>query len=261
MMLGEVLTVEFLKLRRSKITWISWLAFSILPLAGGLFMWMVKEPGRAAQFGLMGQKARLAGLTAEWPSYFTLLNQEACVGGMVLLAILAAYVFGREYSDGTAKNMLTLPVARPWFAVAKLIVLFAWSGALTVSFIAEGFLVGAALELPGLSLSLAAAAVRDILFAGLVGYLLIPAVTWIATLGRGYLPPIGFAVFMLVLGNVFGATGWGKWFPWSIVPMLAGMAGPRMEVLAPGSWLVVGMTFAAGIAATLWQLRCADNNQ
>jgi ABC-2 type transport system permease protein len=259
--LGQVLLTEFLKLRRSKITWISWLALSVLPLAGGLFVWIVKEPGRAAQLGLMGQKARFVGITADWPSYFNLLNQEACAGGMILLAIVAAYVFGREYSEGTAKNMLTLPVGRHWFATAKFVVLFAWLGALTLSLIAEGLLVGALLGLPGFSVSLALSSCGNILFAGLIGYLLVPVVTWIATLGRGYLPPIGFTIFMLVMGNVLGATGWGKWFPWSIVPMLAGLSGPRVEVLAPESLVVVGLTFVAGIAATIWQLRHADNTQ
>jgi hypothetical protein len=43
--------------------------------------------------------------------------------------------------------------------------------------------------------------------------------------------------------------------------MLAGMAGPRVEVLAPGSLVVVGLTFVAGVAATIWQLRYADNAQ
>jgi ABC-2 type transport system permease protein len=260
-MLGQVLATEFLKLRRSKITWLSWLAFSVMPLAGGLFMWIAKEPGRAAELGLMGQKARLAGVAADWPSYFILLNQEACVGGMVLLSIITAYVFGREFADNTAKNMFTQPVGRHWFAAAKLIVVFAWFGVLTVSLIAEGLLVGMLLGLPGFSMRLATSSVGDVLFSGLVGFLLVPMVAWIATLGRGYLSPIGFTIFMLVLGNVFGATGWGKWFPWSIIPMLAGMAGPRVEVLAPGSLVVVGLTFIAGVLATIWQMRWADSTQ
>ncbi|MBN1596406.1 ABC transporter permease [candidate division FCPU426 bacterium] len=260
-MLERVLAAEFLKLRRSKITWISWLAFSIMPLATGLFVWIVKEPGRAAQLGLLGQKASLTGVTADWPGYFKLLNQAACAGSMVLLAIIVAYIFGREYSDGTAKNMLTLPVGRHWFAIAKLIVAIVWFGALLASIIAEGFLVGTWLGLPGLTFTLAAAATGRILFAGLIGYLLVPMVAWMATLGRGYLPPIGFTIFMLLMGNILGATGWGKWFPWAIVPMLAGMAGPRVEVLAPGSLAVVGITFFAGVALTIWQLRFGDNTQ
>ena len=183
------------------------------------------------------------------------------MGGMLLLSIITAYVFGREYSDGTAKNMLTLPVARHWFVVAKLWVTLVWFGVLNVSLFAEGLLVGALLGLPGLTLSLVGSAGVRVLVAGLVGYLLVPVVAWIATLGRGYLLPIGFTLFMLLMGNVLGATGWGKWFPWSIVPMLAGMAGPRLEVLAPGSLVVVGLVFVGGVGATVWQLYYADNTQ
>jgi len=260
-MLGQVLAAEFLKLRRSKIIWISWLAFSIMPLATGLFIWIAKEPDRASQLGLIGQKAQIAGMTADWTGYFVMLNQAACAGGMVLLAIIVSFIFGREYSDGTAKNMLTLPVPRHWFVTAKLTVAFVWFSALLVSLIIEGLVVGIGLGLPELSLGLVVSNSYKILFAGIIGCLLAPVVAWIATLGRGYLPPIGFTIFMLVLGNVFGATGWGKWFPWSIIPMLAGMAGPRIEVLSPGSLAVVGMTFIAGVAATIWQMRYGDNTQ
>ncbi len=257
----QVIVTEFLKMRHSKVTWLSWLTFSIMPLATGLFVWIAKDPERAAQLGLLGQKAQLTGVTADWPSYFVLLNQVATAGGMVLLSIIAAYVFGREYSDGTAKNLLALPVPRHWFVIGKLVVVLVWFTALLLSVIVEGFVIGAALELPGFSVPLAVSSVGMVLFGGLVGYLLVPVVAWIATLGRGYLAPIAFTIFMLLLGNILGATGWGKWFPWSIVPMLAGLAGPRLEVLTTGSLVVVGLTFVAGVAATIRQFRFADNTQ
>ena len=260
-MIGQALITEFLKLRHSKITWISAVAFSFLPLAGALFVWIVMEPDRAAQLGLMGTKAQLTGVSADWPSYITLLIQEACVGGMVLLAIIASYVFGREYSEETAKNMLALPVPRQWFVVAKFAVIFVWFLALSLLLSIEGYVIGTLVGLRGLTAGMALSAIKDILIAGLVGFLLVPAVTWIATLGRGYLPPIGFTILMLLFGNVFGATGWGKWFPWSIAPMLAGLAGPRTEVLAPGSVVVLALTFVAGFAATVWQLQFSDNTQ
>jgi ABC-type transport system involved in multi-copper enzyme maturation permease subunit len=260
-MFTQVLATEFLKLRRSKITWLSWLAFSIMPLAGGLFMWIAKDPDRAAKLGLLGQKSQLVGTTADWVSYFALLNQIAAAGGMVLLAIIAAYVFGREYSEKTAKNLLALPVSRHGFVAAKLIVVLVWFGILTLLLIGEGFCVGSVLGLPGLSVRLALASCGDILLAGVLGFLLTPLVAWIAALGRGYLAPIGFTVFMLVMGNVFGATGWGKWFPWSIVPMLAGMSGPRSDVLTVGSLTVVAATFAVGVAGIVWQFRYADHPQ
>jgi ABC-2 type transport system permease protein len=260
-MLGQILITEVAKLRRSKITWLTWLAFSVMPLVGGLFMWIVKEPERAATLGLLGKKAQFAGVTADWSSFFALLLQTTGIGGMILVSVIAAYVFGREYSDGTTKNMLTLPVGRHWFVVAKLAVVLGWFMALTGSLVAEGLVICWLMELPGYSLDLAIASVGNILLEALVAWMLVPVVAWIAALGRGYLAPLGFTIFMLVLGNVFGAIGWGKWFPWSIVPLFAGVAGPRVETLATGSLLGVALTFVAGVTATIWQLRYGDNTQ
>jgi ABC-2 type transport system permease protein len=65
---AQVLATEFLKLRRSKVTWLSLAALSLGPLGIALFMWIVREPGRAAQLGLLGTKADLSGLEATWPS-------------------------------------------------------------------------------------------------------------------------------------------------------------------------------------------------
>jgi ABC-2 type transport system permease protein len=100
-----------------------------------------------------------------------------------------------------------------------------------------------------------------VVLAAAVAFLLTPVVAWVATWGRGYLPPLGLVIVMAILGNLLGATGWGKWFPWSVVPLFAGVAGPREETLAAGSLLVVLATFLAGVAATISQTRWGDNTQ
>ncbi len=256
-MFAQVLAAEFLKLRRSKVTWASLAALSLGPLAIALMMWIVREPGRAAKLGLLGTKASLSGLTATWPAYFSMLTMVVGMGGMLLLA----FVFGREYTEGTAKNLLALPVGRHWFALAKLVVAAVWWAVLVGAVLVEGFVLGALLRLPGFSPALAASAVRDALLAAVVAYLLVPVVAWIAMLGRGYLPPLGFALAMLVLGDVFSHTGWAPWFPWAIVPQLIGAIGKPATTIAPVSLVVVALTFAGGIAATIAQLRWADNAQ
>ena len=108
---------------------------------------------------------------------------------------------------------------------------------------------------------MAARGVRNTLLVAAVAYLLVPAVAWITTLGRGYLPPLGFALAMLVLGDVVGKTGWAPWFPWSIVPLFIGSVGQPVTTIAPVSVVVVALTFAAGIAATIAHVRSADNAQ
>lgn len=258
---GTVPATEFLKLRRSRVTWLSLAAYSIGPLVGALFMWIVREPERAERLGLLGTKADLAALDASWDTYFQLLTQVTGLGGMILLSVLAAFVFGREYAEGTAKNMLALPIGRHWFVFSKLMVVLVWFAALTAAVLAETVVLGLLLHLPGPSLDTFGRGTADVALASLVAFLLVPPVAWIATLGKGYLPPLGFALVMLLLGNVFGATGWGKWFPWSIVPLFAGVAGPRVETLEPGSVVVVVVTFLAGTAATVAHVRYADNVQ
>lgn len=260
-MLATVLGTELMKLRRSKVTWLTWLAFSIAPVVGGLFMWILKEPDRARALGLLGTKAQLSAGSADWPSFAAVLAQMTGVGGMVLTAVIATYVFGREYADGTAKNMLALPVRRESFVIAKLLVVALWFAVLVAAIFVEGVAIGLALDLPGFSSGLFSRAAREVGLCAAMCCLLMPPVAWMATLGRGYLPPLGFAIVTFVLGNVFAATGWGKWFPYSIVALYTGIAGPRVSVLEPGSYAVVLLVFAAGVAATVWQVRSADDTQ
>ena len=122
-------------------------------------------------------------------------------------------------------------------------------------------MIGLVLGLPGFSAGLAIDAVRNALLAAGIAYLLVPVIAWITTLGRGYMPPLAFALVMLALGNVFGKTGWAVWFPWSIVPLLIGTVGKPVTGLPPGSFVVLALTFVAGVAATIAQLRYADNTQ
>lgn len=50
------LTTEFAKLRRCKVTWATLGGLSMGPLGLSLFMWIVREPGRAAQMGLLARR-------------------------------------------------------------------------------------------------------------------------------------------------------------------------------------------------------------
>jgi len=260
-MFAQVLLTEFVKLRRSKVTWLTLAALSMGVLGIALMMWIVREPGRAAQLGLLGTKANLAGLEATWPAYVYMLTLVVGIGGMLLLSFIVAYVFGREYADSTAKNLLALPVGRHWFVLAKLVVAAVWWVVVVAVLLLEAFAVGAALALPGFTLALAAGAVRDALLVAAIAYLIAPLVAWIATLGRGYMPPLGFALATLALGQIFSKTGWAAYFPYSILPLLIGAVGKPVSTLPAASYVVVALTFVAGIAATVAQLRYADNTQ
>ncbi len=260
-MFTDVLATEFLKLRHSRVPLISLAAFSLGPLGLALFMWIAAEPGRAKGLGLVGTKASLMGLAATWPAFLTMLTQVVGGGGLLLLAFVVAYLFGREYQEGTAKNMLTVPAGRHLFVLAKFVVAAVWWALIVAAVLVEAALIGFALSLPGLTLSLALAALHRTLIVAGVAFLLTSLVGWVAVLGRGYLAPLGFAVATLALGDVFGHTGWARWFPWSVESLLSGTLGGRLTTLPAGSVVVLLVTFAVGIAATVAQMRWADNTQ
>ena len=64
---------EALKARRSKMTLLTAAGFLILPLVGGLFMVILKDPEQARAMGLIGAKAQLTVGVADWPAYFDML--------------------------------------------------------------------------------------------------------------------------------------------------------------------------------------------
>lgn len=259
-MYAQVLYTEFLKLRRSRVPFFTLAGLSLGPLGIALFMWIIREPGRAKQLGLLGTKAQLSGLEATWPAFASMLPLIIGIGGMLLLSFIVAYLFGREYEDGTAKNMLGLPVPRAWFVCAKLVVALAWWIALVAFVLAESVLVGLALGLPGYSTHVLASAVGGSLLAAGISYLLAPVIALVTIWGRGTMAPLGFALGMMALGNLLGHTGWSVWFPWSIIPLLIGMVSTP-TALPVGSFVVVAVTFATGVAGSVWLLRTADNTQ
>jgi ABC-type transport system involved in multi-copper enzyme maturation permease subunit len=260
-MFGPVIAAEFIKLRRSRVTWMTLLALSMGPMAITLFTWIVAEPGRAARLGLLGTKANFSGIAPTWSSAFSMLTLVVGMGGMLVLAFIVSWVFGREYAEGTAKNLLALPLPRGLFVFSKLFVSAVWWFLLTAAVYAEMILCGAAMGLSGLSPFLLIQAGRNLMLAAGAAYLTVPVIAWFALLGKGYLPPLGFSVGMLALGNVVAKTGWAEWFPWSIVPMLIGSVGKPETSIRPGSWAVLAVTFAAGVAAAVFQLSRADNIQ
>lgn len=253
-----VVGTELVKLRRTGVPWATLAAMLAGPLGIGLFLWIVREPGRAAQLGLLGQKAELAGIEATWPSFAGYLVLIVGAGGMVLLAFIVAHVFGREYVEGTARNMLALPVPRSRFAVAKLVVVALWWAALVLVVCVEGWALGTALDLPGWSAALGLRTLGELLVAAAIALLLAPPVAWVTVWSRSYLGALGFAVGALLAGNLLGHTGWAAWFPWSIVPLLVGSVAERTADLPTGSYVVVALTCAVGVLGTVAHLQRAD---
>ena len=228
---------------------------AIAPVVGGIFMAILKDPVWARQHGLIGAKAQLAAGTADWPTFWALLAQAVAVGGLVLFGLIAIWVFGREWSDRTAKDLLALPTARRAIVGAKFIVVGVWSMLIAVLIFVEGLGIGSAVGLPGWSSGLMLDAAGQIAVTAALTFALATPFAWAASAGRGYMAPIGVLFLVLVLAQILAAAGWGVAFPWSIPALLSGVAGEATPLVGLGSYLLVLLTGCAGIVGTLgwWQ--------
>ncbi|GGK92182.1 ABC transporter permease [Planomonospora parontospora subsp. parontospora] len=257
----EALWAELLKVRRSRLPALTAAAFTLATGVCGLFMFILADPGRARTLGMLGDKAQLTGASADWPGYLALLAQAVAVGGLLIYGMTAVWLFGREFSDRTAKDLLALPTSRTAVVAAKFTALAGWSLLLALQVIALGLLIGALLGLPGASVPvLAAGAGRILLVAALTCALTTPFAL-AASAGRGYLAAVGTLFAALFAAQVIAALGYGASFPWSVPGLLASIAGPGQDAPGPVGYLLVAVVGGAGTLATaIWWQR-ADHTR
>ncbi len=261
MNLRAALWAETLKTRRAGVAWLVLLGFCIVPAFAGLFMIILKDPEAARSMGLISAKANLIAGEASWATFFNMMGQAAAVGGAILFGILTAWVFGREYSDRTIKELLALPTTRTTIVTAKFLVLLIWTAAISVLVFAIGLIIGSLVNIPGWSPNLLQSSALDFLGASLLTVALLPWVAFAASWGKGYLPAVGWLVLTLSLGQIAAITGWGDYFPWAVPALFSGAVGPRSAQLGIHSYLLVFATSVLGIAATLAWWRYADQSR
>lgn len=254
----SALWAETLKMRKSRVPFFIWLGFSVAPLIAGLFMIIMKDPEAARSMGLISSKAQMLAGTADWTTFFSVITQAVAVAGAILFAILTGWVFGREYSDRTAKELLALPVSRSTIISVKFVLLAIVSLGMSLWVFLLGLFVGNLVDIPGYSVVLLRTAFVDTLGTALLTVALIPFVAFVSSFGKGYMPAFGWAVFTVAIAQIAAITGWGDWLPWSVPAMFSGAAGPRAEMLGAHSYILVLLSSATGLFITFYWWLFAD---
>jgi ABC-2 type transport system permease protein len=258
---GSALWAETLKARRSKVPLLAGLGFTLAPLMDGLFMFIMKDPERAREMGLLSVKAQMAMSTAEWTTFFSVLSQAVAIGGTIVFSIVTAWIFGREFSDHTAKDLMALPTSRESIVSAKLVVISVWVFAVCIWVFLVGLVVGNLVSIPGWTTQLAWQSFIDVLVTAGMSLLLMTPVAFIASMGRGYLPPIGWTMLTIFFAQIIAATGWGDWFPWAVPALFSGAAGPRDQLMGVHSYILVIVAGSVGLAAIYYWWRNADQTR
>lgn len=167
-------------------------------------------------------------------------------------------MFGREFSDRTAKDLLALPTSRAAIVAAKFAVVTGWCLALTLQLYALGLPIGAALGLPGWSIAVVGRGLGALVgLAAMTAVLTFPFAL-AASAGCGYLPAVGAMFAALFCAQVIAALGYGHLFPWSVPSLLSGVAGETATPVGPVGYGLVALAGATGVAATVMWWRHAD---
>lgn len=193
--------------------------------------------------------AKLGSVAAgDWNGFLLGAAQITGAGGLGGFAVVLAWMFGREFGDGTITGLFALPIRRTTIALAKLLVYGAWAVAMSMLLAVVLILVGTISGLGPLTNETWETLGRQVALGIMSAAITIP-VAWAATLSRSVLGGVSVAIGLVVVAQVSVLAGLGGWMP---------LAAPTLWALSSGTavsgvqlLLVVPFAAVAVIATAL----------
>ncbi|MDF2595521.1 MAG: bacitracin transporter permease [Clostridia bacterium] len=232
----SILHCEFRKAIRANVFWLVFLVFAFGPV-------------------MMGAGIILSSNTGDinWQIYLKELLNNLAALGLIGYTFIAAWVFGREFTDKTIKDLLAKPISRSQIVLSKLIVILAWNILLSIYMFAIGLAVGGVLGLTGWSADF----IWHIFFRFMITSLLFIAVTtpgiFLANVSKGYLAPLGLILVIVIFSSVMASLGFAPYFPWTIPSVFLNTGSLNLS-----SKIILAATEVAGIAGTFAWWRFAE---
>ncbi len=256
--LSSMVWIEARKAWRSRMPLWTGLGSLFMPLGIGFIIFVSRNPQISQKLGLISAKANLVAYAGiDWHGYLGLFSALMAAGGFILYILTVSWVFGREFADGTLKDLLAVPVPRWSILYAKFAVAAAWSLALSVITLGVGLLLGRMMGLPGGTGQVIVQGSEICLITACLTILLTLPFAVFASSGHGYLLPIGLAVLTLMATNLAIITGRGEYFPWAV----AGLYAEGKSALPPISFAIVLVTGILGMLATYLWWKYADQSR
>lgn len=232
----SILHCELRKIIRANVFWLVFLVFAFGPI-------------------MMGAGIILSSNTGDinWQMYLTELLNNLAALGLIGYTFIAAWVFGREFTDKTIKDLLAKPISRSQIVMSKLLVILAWNVLLSLYMFAIGLAVGDVLGLTGWSADL----IWNIFFRFIITSLLFIGVTtpgtFLANVSKGYLAPLGLILVIVIFSSVMASLGFAPYFPWTIPSVFLSTGSLNLS-----SIIILASTRVAGIVGTFAWWRFAE---
>ncbi|MCK9151387.1 ABC transporter permease [Methanobacterium alcaliphilum] len=247
------LWAETLKVRRSKIFIITIITFSSIAILMGLMIYVSRSPELVGKSAIVSAKSSM--FKDEWSSYFGLLTMIILTLGTIGFGTITGWVFGREYSDRTMKDLLALPVHRSSIVLSKFIIIFLWSFLLSLILFISGLLTGFLVNIAHWSYAAAYHSFGVFMITSVLTALLCTPVAFVASFARGYIAPIGFTIGTLIITQIIfvGIPNITAYFPWAIPALYSGVSGAGAPTPDIFSYFILSLTILLGLLGTaLW---------
>jgi hypothetical protein len=223
---------ELLKVWKSIVFWVVAVVFIAMPLLIGLF----KEPG------------------VSWDMYYTDIFDSIASLLVVGFSFTSAWVFGREYTDKTIKDLIVKPIPKSYSVLSKFIVITIWNILIALFTFALITIAGSFIGVNGSSGS----SILQFFGTFMLTSVLIMAVSstsaLIANITKGYLAPIGVIFVIIIASNAVVQLGLGPYFPWTIPVLLT--KGVDIGFI---SYSILVLTAIVGFAGTVAWWRFAEH--
>jgi bacitracin transport system permease protein len=240
--LVDLLAVELLKMKRSRMLLLSLLGTAVAPVMVIFTLLLNGKAETPEGFEIIFYNTNL---------YSVLLI------GVPLYSVMAAYLFSREYTEDTLKNLLTIPVSRTALMLSKMLLFFIWVLFLTLVAWVLALLLGLIWQVEGLSEAL----ILDSLAAYGIAAALLTALStpiiWITMAMKNYVPAIIVSI-SISLVNVMGFS----WDKRGLLPWTAAFDIAHNSLMpaypAAVSWTIIAVVSLSGFAGTILYFRKAD---
>ncbi len=204
----NLLSTEFLKLKRSQLFLISMLGAATSPFV--------------CFIAYLGMKSKKPGVPILFNEVFSETNLYlVLLIGVTLYGVITAYLFNREYTENTLKNILTIPISRTRLFMSKLILLLIWILFLTMFAWGLTLIFGVIGQFQGLSAAVLMTAFKEYIVGGVLLFLLVTPTILVTLLCKNYVPSIVFTVALTMVNVLIGNSEYRVLYPWSAVLVIA----------------------------------------
>lgn len=251
---------ELYKLRKSKLLPSSMLLFCFVGIMMGMMVYVAAHPEIGNKAALLSAKASFIG-QADFAGYMNLLFQVILTLGIIGFGVIITWIFGREFSERTLKDLLALPVGRSEIICAKFMVVAIWSLLLSLLLLGSGLITGFLVGIPGWPPPFFIHTLQRYFLTVLLTLAVSTPVALIASIGRGYLVSFATILLTVVLTQLvcIGAPDLAPYLPWAVPALFSSVAGQSLPPPGLTGTISLLLCTLTGIIGTILWWRHADH--